>query len=421
MLNVLINAYAISPNWGSEQGVGWNWVTNIARYCNCFVITEAEYKEEIEKAVSNHPCKEHLHFYYNAVSPEVRRMCWNQGDWRFYLHYAKWQKRTLEIARQICKTEKIDIIHHLNMICFREPGYLWKIDNIPFVWGPVGGISRLPLSLTKGMGLKHLLFYLIKNTITFFQSRFSIRVRKAIRHSEVIIAATQPVYDCFTNYYKHTNVVFINETGLNLLNSESVEHDYNHDTLELLWVGRLISSKRLDIALNAISKCEQNNIHLTIVGTGDSAEVSRYHSIARELGIEDKLSWLGRVDNEKVQILMKEKDVFFFTSILEATSTVVPEAISNNLPIICFNACGFGHLVKDRVGETIELQNPDAAAIGFAWIIDKFAKDRRLLSGYSSACDKYKLELSWGHKAERVVELYEQILKVADNEICSCK
>ena len=411
MLNVLINAYAISPKWGSEQGVGWNWVTNIAKFCNCYVITESEYKDEIEKAVSSHPYKEHLHFYFIAVSPEVRKMCWNQGDWRFYFYYAKWQKRTLKIARQICETEKIDLIHHLNMICFREPGYLWKIDVIPFVWGPLGGISSIPLSMMKDLGLVRLLFFIVKNTINLLQSRYSIRIRNAIRRSNVIIAATQPVYDCLTQYHNHKHVVFMNETGLDMLESKSVSHDYGHDTLELLWVGRFIPTKRLDIALRAIAKCKNNNIHLTVVGSGSAGAISKYHRLSRNLGIDNKVTWLGRVENEKVQELMKEKDILLFTSILEATSTVVPEAISNNLPIICFNACGFGHLVKDRVGETIELQNPEAAAVGFARIIDKFAKDKSLLSVYSAACDKYKLELSWRRKAERVVELYEQLVK----------
>lgn len=42
MLNVLVNAYAVSPAWGSEPGMGWNWVVNLAQYCNVFVITEGE-------------------------------------------------------------------------------------------------------------------------------------------------------------------------------------------------------------------------------------------------------------------------------------------------------------------------------------------------------------------------------------------
>ena len=156
---------------------------------------------------------------------------------------------------------------------------------------------------------------------------------------------------------------------------------------------------------------QQKNIHLTIAGSGNDVEVAKYHGLARRLGIEDKVTWLGSVKNEEVQRLMKEKDVFFFTSILEATSTVIPEAIQNNLPIISFNACGFGHLVKDKVGETIELQKPEQAAIGFAEIIDRFAVDKKQLKIYSKACDKYKQELAWQWKAERVVELYNKAIE----------
>ena len=57
MINVLINAYAVSPNWGSEPGLGWNWVTNLAKYCNVYVITEGEWKQEIEAAVEKLPQK----------------------------------------------------------------------------------------------------------------------------------------------------------------------------------------------------------------------------------------------------------------------------------------------------------------------------------------------------------------------------
>ena len=52
MINVLVNAYAVNPYWGSEQGMGWNWVVNIARYCNVYVITEGEFRDNIEEALS---------------------------------------------------------------------------------------------------------------------------------------------------------------------------------------------------------------------------------------------------------------------------------------------------------------------------------------------------------------------------------
>lgn len=103
MINVLVNAYAVNPYWGSEQGMGWNWVVNIARYCNVYVITEGEFRDNIEEAMMSLSQKDHLHFYYNPLPTKVRKMCWNQGDWRFYWYYRNWQKQTLKIAKQIIK------------------------------------------------------------------------------------------------------------------------------------------------------------------------------------------------------------------------------------------------------------------------------------------------------------------------------
>ena len=77
-------------------------------------------------------------------------MCWNQGDWRFYKHYHAWQYRTYEIALGIIKIYHIDIVHQLNMIGFREPGYLWKIEGIPFVWGPVDAKEKFPIAYLQG-------------------------------------------------------------------------------------------------------------------------------------------------------------------------------------------------------------------------------------------------------------------------------
>ena len=161
MLKILINAYACSPDMGSEPGMGWNWCMNLANYCKLFIITEGEFKDNIQVALPYLSQAANIHFYYNPVSEEIRRMCWNQGDWRFYKYYKDWQKRTAEIARNVCREEKIDILHQLNMIGFREPGYLWRVSRetgIPFVWGPIGGLKQFPMAYAIGGSLKMKIF-----------------------------------------------------------------------------------------------------------------------------------------------------------------------------------------------------------------------------------------------------------------------
>ena len=148
-MKILINAYACSPGMGSEPGMAWNWVSNLAKFSELHIITEGEFREKIETVVPTLEQGVNMHFYYNPVSEEIRKMCWNQGDWRFYKYYREWQWKTYLMAKDICSKEQIDILHQLNMIGFREPGYLWKLSReyeLPFVWGPVGGLKQFPLA-----------------------------------------------------------------------------------------------------------------------------------------------------------------------------------------------------------------------------------------------------------------------------------
>ena len=68
---------------GSEPGMGWNWCVSLARNCELVIITEGEFRDKIEKVVQTLPQGKNMHFRYSQVPDEIRRMCWNQGDWRF--------------------------------------------------------------------------------------------------------------------------------------------------------------------------------------------------------------------------------------------------------------------------------------------------------------------------------------------------
>lgn len=55
LLSILINAYACSPNMGSEPGMAWNWCVNLAKYSELHIITEGEFRNEIEAALPTLP------------------------------------------------------------------------------------------------------------------------------------------------------------------------------------------------------------------------------------------------------------------------------------------------------------------------------------------------------------------------------
>lgn len=410
MLNILINAYAVAPNWGSEQGVGWNWIINIARYCKCHVITEGEWRMEIEAALEKLPQKYNIIFYYNPVSDEVRRMCWNQGDYRFYYHYEQWQKKTLKIAEQICREHKIDVIHQLNMVGFREPGFLWKIKDVPYVWGPLSGCSTTNMKFFSDAGIKTQLKYRFKNIVNNLQLRFSSKVRNAFKNARVLITPRIDVHHEIKEIYKKDTLI-IPETGImgSCVPIESVQRSGNNE-LNVLWVGRFIYTKKLDIALRTIAGLKHlPKLKLHIVGFGLNNEEKHYKDLAKELGVENLCVWHGKKDNKDVMEMMKKMDLFFFTSIAEVTSTVILEAIQNRLPILCHNACGFGNVVTDKIGRKVKLVSPEFSIKHFAEHIELFYNNKHVLASMHTNFDEIANGLTYESKGEVMYNIYKEI------------
>lgn len=407
-MNILISAYAVSPNHGSEPGMGWNWIVNLATYCNLYVITEAQFKSEIEVAVQKLPQKNNLNFYFNDIGEKSRKLCWNQGDYRFYYYYRKWQKSTLTIANKIISEHKIDIIHQLNMIGYREPGYLWKIEGIPFIWGPVGGFTIVPIAYLPSLGIKNALFYTIKNVLNYIQAKTSIRVRKAANKADLIFAASGNTKSAF-KHLLYKNSIVMSETGCAVNHcADYVPANVNSKEFNVLWVGRIIPTKQLGIALATINKVKKlDGLVFHIVGTSlNPKELDKYKKIATLLGIQDKCRWHGEIPRDKVDEIMRKSQLFFFTSIVEATSTVVMEAISNFLPILCFDTCGHGEIVSNKIGIKVPLENPKKSIDSFAAEIEYLHTNRQLLNYMSNNCRSVSYELSWNLKARNMRDYY---------------
>ena len=218
-MKILINAYACSPGMGSEPGMAWNWVSNLAKFCELYIITEGEFRDKIEEMVPTLEQGKNMHFYYNPVSEEIRKMCWNQGDWRFYKYYKEWQWKTYLLAKDICKVEKIDVLHQLNMIGFREPGYLWKLsqeNGVPFVWGPVDAKETFPMAYANSASLKTKLFLRLKNAITKYQLQYDRRVRAAVNQAGYVISASGNSVKSFKKFFDMESPL-LNETGCHVL------------------------------------------------------------------------------------------------------------------------------------------------------------------------------------------------------------
>lgn len=409
MLKVIVNAYACSPNMGSEPGMAWNWCVNLAKYCELHIITEGEFRNKIEMALLTLPQKNNMHFYYNPVSDKIRKMCWNQGDWRFYKYYRKWQWKAYLMAEEIIKQHHIDIMHQLNMIGFREPGYLWTIKDIPFVWGPIGGLKQFPTAYLEGCGLKMKLFNHIKNIINIVQVKFDKRIDKAFNRADLLISSIPDSYKAIKRY-KGLDSIIIPETGC-FDTQENIIKNFNDECLHIMWVGKFDFRKQLPLALRILKATHNSTFHLDVYGSGNERQVKEAHNLSKNLKLEQVITWHGNQPNNIVIEAMKKSHIFLFTSISEDTSTVVLEAISNQLPVVCFDTCGMGYVIDKSIGIKVPLSTPQQSVNDFARILNKLENNRNLLKKMSVNCIEKRKELSWESKTNKVIELYKTITK----------
>ena len=397
--------------WGSEPGMAWNWVNNLAKFCELYIITEGEFRDRIEEVVPTLEQGKNMHFYYNPVSEEIRKMCWNQGDWRFYKYYKEWQWKTYLMAKDICKVEKMDVLHQLNMIGFREPGYLWKLskeNGVPFVWGPIGGLKQFPTAYLKEAGLKMQLFMRLKNFLNIWQLKHEKRVDEALKTAKLLISSIPDSYRALKKY-KGLESIVIPETGCFLSEDISTSR-FDTEEFHIMWVGKFDFRKQLPLALQAVALAKNPKLKLDVYGSGSVGQVEMAKRMGEELGISQQVIWYGNQKNDVVMEAMRKAQLFFFTSVNEDTSTVVLEAVSNRLPVVCFDACGMSAVIDASVGRKIALSQPSQSAHDFARILNELEGNRALLKQLSENCRQRQMELSWEVKARKVVEEYKRIV-----------
>jgi len=418
---------------GSEPGMGWNWIVSLAQYCDCYVISEGEFRPQVEQWLDlpeNRQVAQSLYFYWLPIGGDdvercarVRRMCWNQGDWRFYYHYRKWQKRAADCARRIVEAqgksgEPIQILHQLNMIGFREPGFLWQVSKdtgVPFIWGPIDAKEGFPMAYAKGTSLKIKAFLLLKNLITHLQLRFMLRVRRAANQSAILLSASSDSQRSISRYW-HRQSILMNETGCSL--QDVPEEDLQksgsagNNTFDILWCGKMDFRKQLDLAIRAVAESKVPDAVLHVVGDGDKAP---YTKIVEQLHVN--VQWYGHVSHNETQRLMRQCDVLLFTSVAEGTPHVVMEALANGLPIICHQTCGQGDVVNELVGITVPIYTPEKSRKDFAEALDYLYWHPDTLKEMRCNCILHSNELTWKNKAHQMVDIYKQIV-VNDDSFC---
>jgi glycosyltransferase involved in cell wall biosynthesis len=423
-LRILLSAYACSPYRGSEHAVGWQYATNIARHHDVTVVCgdvefEQPTKRELDIYQSQNSLPEGLRVVYVGPTPwiamfeRVHRfpLMW----WCYYLAYALWQRQVLRVANQLAASERLDVVHHLNMIGFREPGFLYRL-GIPFVLGPLGGANNDPAAFAKGCGSGSRLVLILRTVLNEIQKRTCVRPRRAARAAAAIFAAT-PAEQKMVNEIWGLSASLLPETGATPRKFFEERKPYDSSgRLRILWSGMHCQRKCLPILIDAVA-CEELRTSVVITVLGDGSETNAWRQHAATQGLAKIFDWRGKVSHAEAMLLMANNDVCAFTSIREGTPHVVLEALAAGVPVICHDACGMGVVVDDSCGLKIPFVDFSTSVLGFRAALIRLAREPALVRSLSHGADRRAREMSWAAKAAAMSETYRRVARDGGKKI----
>src|SRR6185436_9383587 len=95
---------------------------------------------------------------------------------------------------------------------------------------------------------------------------------------------------------------------------------------------------------------------------GDGPERERLEGLARELGVEERVRFLGRRRNDEMPGILSSGDLAIFPSLMEATSVAALESMACELPVAASRVGGLPEIVDAEVGGLFEPADPRALA-----------------------------------------------------------
>jgi glycosyltransferase involved in cell wall biosynthesis len=408
-LHVLVIAYECSPTLSHTAGSAWQVLSRLAQWHDMWVITEStQYQVAVENGLAQSPTlAEHLHFFFipreQPLRPKRARPVLPIKE---VLDYKEWQRQAFTLGRSLHARIGFDLVHLLRGDSFREPGFCWMLP-IPFVWGPTGGRTGVPWRMIGMLGLRGCVLHTLRNMITIVQFHFSPRVRAAARRASCVIAQTAFDQRKFKEVHGIDTVLAHEQAAEPSL---WIRREYDGKRpLAIAWAGRCVALKALPIVLHAIGHPRlRNRVVLHVAGDGPYRR--QWETQAIRMGVADRCQWHGWLPQDKAIEIMNRCDVLAFTSLLEATSTTVMEALSTGLPVICLKHCGFGDLVDESCGIPIRVRDPRSAVSDFSAalisLLEKPDSVRRLSEGAGAKARAY----SWDQLATVIRQTYEKAI-----------
>lgn len=197
-------------------------------------------------------------------------------------------------------------------------------------------------------------------------------VRKNLLSADVVASTSYAMAEQTRSIASELGSMPITPFGVDMQaygNAESLQE--NNDKLTIGTVKTMADTYGIDTLIEAFAilvkkfnRTQPNNFeHIRLRLVGGGPQTDKYKRLAAELGISEKVRFVGRVPHEKVPSELAKLDIYVALSRIESFGVAIIEAGAARRPVVVSDAGGLPEVTLDGVtGLVVPRENPQAAA-----------------------------------------------------------
>ncbi len=188
------------------------------------------------------------------------------------------------------------------------------------------------------------------------------------------------------------------------------------DELVLVTAARLARWKRIDRAIDVVARLKNGGVLARLLVVGDGEERLNLEQQARDLGVSDRVDFIGGVPQEAVQQYLWAADVFLSLNELSNVGNPLLEAMRSGSCVVTLDEGDTGDLIKDNeTGVLLRSGQPVVIAQALERLADDPAARHRL--GEAARLFAEANFWSWQQRIDAEIDELERLVERAEARV----
>ena len=300
---------------------------------------------------------------------------------RAFFRFIPYSLRLWKLAGQV------DVIHVL-----ANSGWSWQLFASPAIW--IGYLRKTPVVVNYRGGEARVYF-----------GRAIKRIRPTMLRGDALIVPSAYLQDVFTEFGFTTQVI-PNIIDLERFRPADEPHMASKESLHVVITRNLEPIYDIDTAIHAIAILKPNfpGMRVSIAGSGPKEQELK--AFSRRLGLEDVITFTGRLDPDQIAELYRDADVMLNPTRVDNMPNSLLEAMASGLPIVTTDVGGIPYVVEDgRTALFVEAGDAQEMASQVKRLLDDPGLFKRLINNGLEEVQQY----AWPVVKTQWLKLYRQL------------